>query len=133
MYGHQIFSKQIRLPQERTVLERQGQHTVVFELQGSLFFGTTDRLYDALEPELRHCRYLILDMRRVQSFDISAAHMLQQVNDMLSERGAMLLFADFSQTLPTGQNLQHYFYQKGRLAWTDLQSKALVKCTTNRD
>ena len=31
--------------------------------------------------------YIILDLRRVQSVDITAAHMLNQVRDMLMERG----------------------------------------------
>mgnify|MGYP003343715161 CR=1 FL=1 len=44
-WGNQVFSKQIRLPEERALLEERGEKTVVFELQGSLFFGTTDQLF----------------------------------------------------------------------------------------
>ncbi|MGE3724567.1 MAG: SLC26A/SulP transporter family protein [Candidatus Sericytochromatia bacterium] len=113
IYGNQIFSKQIRLPDERQILEELGQQTVLFELQGSLFFGTTDQLYTALESDLKTCQYMILDMRRVQTFDVSAAHMLELVKDMLTERGAFLLFSHFPRSVPTGQDLQEYFNELG--------------------
>ena len=63
-----------------------GERTAIFELQGSLFFGTTDQLYTDLEAELKKRDYIVLDMRRVQSVDLTAAHMLEQVEDMMSER-----------------------------------------------
>ena len=50
----------------------------IFELQGSLFFGTTDQLYTALEPALENSRFIILDLRRVQTVDVTAAHMLER-------------------------------------------------------
>jgi SulP family sulfate permease len=52
-YGNQTFSKQIRLPPEMEILQERGDRTVIFELQGSLFFGTTDQLYSALEADLK--------------------------------------------------------------------------------
>ncbi|MFD2272023.1 STAS domain-containing protein [Undibacterium arcticum] len=36
--------------------------------------------------------YVILDMRRVQSVDVTAAHMLKQIKDMLTERDGFLIF-----------------------------------------
>ena len=51
-YGNERFSKQMRLPEEMAILEKRGERTAIFELQGSLFFGTTDQLYTALEPGL---------------------------------------------------------------------------------
>jgi SulP family sulfate permease len=113
VYGNQVFSKQIRLPEERALLEERGEQTVVFELQGSLFFGTTDQLFTAFEPELGRCQYLILDLRRVQSVDVTAAHMLEQVKDMLADRGAWLIFSDLPRKVPTGQNMAEYFDQIG--------------------
>ncbi len=111
--GAQTFSRQVRLPVEMKALQAHGEETAIFELQGSLFFGTTDQLYDALEPELKTRRYVILDMQRVQSFDITAAHMLEQVEDMLSERGAFLLFSDLPRSLPSGRDIQRYFDEVG--------------------
>jgi len=112
-YGNQMFSKQIRLPEEREVLEERGEQAVIFELQGSLFFGTADQLYTALEPELKTRKYVILDLRRVQSVDVTAAHVLQLIEDMLTERGALLLFSELPRNVPTGQNMVEYFKQLG--------------------
>src|ERR1019366_7299709 len=73
-YGNQLFSKQVRLPNEVQVLEQHGDVTAILELQGSLFFGTADQLYTALEPELKARQFLILDMRRVNAVDVTAGH-----------------------------------------------------------
>ena len=111
--GNQMFSKQIRSPEEMAILADRGEQTVIFELQGSLFFGTTDKLYTALEPELKTRRYVVLDMRRVQSVDITAAHMLEQVEDMLADRAAYLLFSDVPRNVPSGRDMQRYFDELG--------------------
>ena len=113
VYGNQVFSKQIRLPEERDILGERGDQSVIFELQGSLFFGTTDQIFTAIEPELKIRNYVILDLRRVQSVDVTAAHMLEQVEAMLEERGALLLFCHLPRNVPTGQNMAEYFVQIG--------------------
>jgi SulP family sulfate permease len=111
--GDRVSSKQHRLPAEQAILEQQGAQTTICELQGSLFFGTTDQLFTELEPDLKRCRYLILDMRRVQSVDFTAAHLLEQFEAILTERGGFLLFSRLPASLPTGQDLQAYFAQVG--------------------
>lgn len=112
-YGNVMTSKQIRLPDEAAILERRGAGTVIFELQGSLFFGTTDRLYTELEPEVKVRDYIILDMRRVQSVDITAVHLIEQIEGMLAERNAMLIFSDLPHSLPSGRDLHEYFDHVG--------------------
>ena len=111
--GNKIFSRQTRLPAAMAILQRDGAQAVIFELQGSLFFGTTDKLYSALEPELKTRRYVILDLRRVQSVDVTAAHLLEQVEDILAERGGFLLFSHIPPRLPSGQDVQRYFDEVG--------------------
>jgi SulP family sulfate permease len=83
------------------VLEKNDSQTVILELQGSLFFGTKDQLYTALEPELGKRTYILLDMRRVQSVDVTAVHLLSQIRDSLIERDAFLIFSDLSRSCPT--------------------------------
>ena len=112
-YGNQTFSKRVRLHAEMAILEQRGGAAVIFELQGSLFFGTTDQLYSALEPELKTRDYVILDMRRVQSVDVTAAHMLEQVKNMLAERQGFLIFSRLPSNLPSGQDMQQYFDSVG--------------------
>jgi SulP family sulfate permease len=112
-YGGSMFSKRVRSPLQMEILEQQGEQTVVFELQGSLFFGTTDKLYRALEPELSLRRHVVLDLRRVVSVDVTAAHMLQQIEDRLQERDAFLLFSHIPPHVPSGRDMRRYFAQVG--------------------
>jgi SulP family sulfate permease len=116
--GNQMFSKQIRVPEEMALLAEKGVQTAIFELQGSLFFGTADQLYSALEPELKARRYIVLDMRRVQSVDITAAHTLEQIEAVLAERGAYLLFSDVPRNVPSGRDMQRYFDEVGLVRTT---------------
>jgi SulP family sulfate permease len=98
---------------EMRIIEQKGGSAVIYELQGSLFFGTTHQLHLTLEPEIRSCEYLILDMQRVQSVDITAAHMLTLVRDSLAERGVPLLLSSVRENLPNGRNLREFFELSG--------------------
>ena len=113
VYGNQSFSKQIRLHEDMTILEQRGDQAVIFELQGSLFFGTANQLYTSLEPEIKARKYILLDMARVQTIDVTAAHMLEQIRDMMAEKGGFLVFAKLPHMLPSGRDLQQYFDQMG--------------------
>ncbi|WP_422897735.1 SulP family inorganic anion transporter [Propionivibrio sp.] len=98
---------------EMQVLEKKGNTAVIFELQGSLFFGTTHQFYLTLEPELMTTDFLILDMQRVQSVDVTAIHMLKLVRDLLSERGVPLLLSSVRESLPNGRNLREFLELAG--------------------
>ncbi|MDA8242968.1 MAG: SulP family inorganic anion transporter [Elusimicrobia bacterium] len=111
--GDHLFSTQRRLPAEREVLAARGAETLVLELQGSLFFGTTDQLFSEIEDDLCRRRRIILDMRRVTSVDLTAVHMLEQVERMLRERGGKLAFSHLPPNLPSGQDLRAYFKTLG--------------------
>jgi SulP family sulfate permease len=104
---------------EMRLLAEKGDKAIIFELQGSLFFGTTYELYSTLEPEIKTRDYIILDLRRVQSVDITAAHMLNQVRDMLHERGVPLLLSNVREQLPNGRNLLELFKQTGLIDASD--------------
>lgn len=109
--GGNRFSKRVRLRQHMELLEKNGHQTVILELQGSLFFGTKDQLYRALEPELSTRTYIVLDMRRVQSVDVTAVHLLSQIRDSLTERDAFLIFSNLDHVLPNGRNIAEFFDQ----------------------
>jgi SulP family sulfate permease len=113
IYGNQISSKKSRLPAESRALDQYGGETVVCELQGTLFFGTADKLYVELEADLKRCRFVILDMRRVLSVDFTAAHMLELIEVLLQDRGASLLFSHMPPILPAGRNLEDYLRKVG--------------------
>jgi len=107
-FGNQIFSKKKRRPTDLRVLESEGMKSVVFELQGQLFFGTADQLFSEMEPHLSKSKYILLDMRRVRSVDFTAANMLRQIHARIRAGGGRLLFSSVPQTLPTGQNVKDY-------------------------
>jgi len=91
--GNAQFSHQVRTASEMAVLQKKGDRTAVVELQGSLFFGTTDQLAVVLEPHLKQRQFVILDFRRLQSVDVTGAHLLEQVAATMHERGGELLIS----------------------------------------
>ena len=113
LLGNETFSKRIRTHEEMEILTAHGDRAAIIELQGSLFFGTADQLYLSLEPELKARDFLILDMRRIQTVDVTAAHLLEQVKDMMVERKGFLIFSQIPPNLPSGRDLQQYFDQVG--------------------
>jgi SulP family sulfate permease len=113
LLGNETFSKRIRTHEEMEILTEHGDRAAIIELQGSLFFGTADQLYLSMEPELKTRDFLILDMRRIQTVDVTAAHLLEQVKDMLAERNGFLIFSAIPATLPSGRDMQQYFDQVG--------------------
>lgn len=112
-FANQMSSRWHRPESETRILAQKGDQAVIFELQGSLFFGTTQQLYSELEPELARRRYIILDFRRVQSLDVTAAHLLSLVRDSLAEHQGQLLLSDVRENLPNGRNLREFLEQTG--------------------
>ena len=112
-FVNQRSSTWCRPESEMRVIAQKGDRAVIFELQGSLFFGTTYELYTQLEPEIKVRDFVILDMRWVQAVDITAAHMLNQVRDTLRDRGVPLLISHVREQLPNGRNLVEFLKQTG--------------------
>lgn len=111
--GGEQFSKVARHDQELTILLNNGSKTVIVELQGSLFFGTANQLYLALEPEIGPRTYVILNMKRVQSIDLTATHVLEQIKDRLEALGAYLIFTEIPRGLPSGLKMKRYLRDVG--------------------
>ena len=111
--GSEILTKRAHTPEDIERLEREGSNVVVFELQGSLFFGTANQLQTALEPETGKRKYIILNMRRVQSLDVTATHVLEQIKDRLEEKNAYLVFCDIPKGLPSGLKMKRFLKETG--------------------
>jgi SulP family sulfate permease len=109
----EVSSKTHRLEAERELLQQHGELAAVFDLQGNLFFGTTDQLFTEAEQDLRHRRWLLLDMRRVQSMDYTAANLFKQMHNRLAERDGGILFCGMPSSLPQRQDIQGYLTQVG--------------------
>lgn len=73
-------------PELLTVLEKEGHSTLVIELEGTLFFGTTDRLATELEASLSdNTQRVIFDFRRVKEIDSSGARLLLLIQEQLTD------------------------------------------------
>ena len=112
-YINQMSSTWYRPEAETRILEHKGDQAVIYELQGSLFFGNTQQLYGLLEAELKTRTFVVLDFKRVQSLDVTAAHLLNLVRDSLRERGAHLILSSVREQLPNGRNLREFLDQTG--------------------
>ncbi|MBI2994398.1 MAG: SLC26A/SulP transporter family protein [Gammaproteobacteria bacterium] len=106
-------SKTHRLQEELALLTEHGEQAGVYELQGNLFFGTTDQLFTEIEPDLKVRKWVLLDMRRVQSMDYTAAHLFEQMHDRLGEHGGELLFCGMPSSLPSRQDIHKYLDSLG--------------------
>ena len=98
---------------ELAILEARGDEAVIFELQGSLFFGNTFQLYTDLEKEISTRSYVIIDLRRVQSIDVTAAHLFNLIRDAIRERGAKLVLSGIQENNPRGRNLHEFLGLNG--------------------
>lgn len=112
-YGSELSSRRSRLPAEQKVIRESGKRTVLYELQGSLFFGNTDRLFTMISEELAESQFIILDMRRVQSMDSTAVHMLGQISAMLGDRKGRLFLTDIPELLTQGQTVDSFLKESG--------------------
>ena len=91
--GSTIRSKRRRSHAEEAILNRDGDVICIFELQGSLFFGTMERVLRQIMTVIDSFSYLILDLKRVLQIDECAAALLLQTKEMLTHRGKTLLLS----------------------------------------
>jgi SulP family sulfate permease len=91
-----------------SALDHMGDQAVIFELQGNLFFGNTYQLYADLEQEISTRRYVIIDLARVQSIDVTAAQLFNHIRDTVRERGAKLVLSGIRDNPANGRNLQEF-------------------------
>ena len=78
------------------VLTSRGAETLVFELQGFLFFGTANGLYDRIVTRVENgtarVRHLVIDFRRVEGMDISTAFVFTRLLRYARRRGIALIY-----------------------------------------
>jgi len=91
--GDVIHSKRMRPPEERKRLDEVGRQIRLIEVQGGLFFGSTERLVRRVDELAAEADYVILDLRRVHDADTAAGRLLFELDKGLLERGKRLIFA----------------------------------------
>jgi len=66
---------------------------VGYDLKGTLFFGTTDHLFEMMADDLKRASYIVLDMRRVGQVDLTAIRLIEHMSGIMRERGGELILA----------------------------------------
>jgi glutaminase len=90
----QTRSNRVRTPAEYEVLIRHGDAVAVFELQGDLFFGSTERLFRSVVEDVSGVDAVILDCKRIGNLDGAAISMLSSLRSALEDVGCVLVMAD---------------------------------------
>jgi len=82
-----------RVKSECACLASHPEAIVGYDLKGTLFFGTVDHLYDAMQDDLNRATYIILDMRRINQVDLTAVRLIEHMYGMMRQRGGELILA----------------------------------------
>ena len=100
--GAVVRSKRMRTPKERALLDERGELISLIEVQGGMFFGSTERLVRRIDALAADAEFIILDLRRVHDADQAARRLLLDLIEWLHERSRRLIFAHLSPDGPLG-------------------------------
>ena len=87
-------SNRVRTPEEYEALARHADSVAVFELQGDLFFGSTERLFRSVVDDIEGVDAVVLDCKRVGSLDGAALSMLSSLRVALDDVDCVLVMAE---------------------------------------
>jgi glutaminase len=90
--GDLVRSKHMRTPEARKQLDKVGRRICIVEVQGALFFGSTERLLRRVHDIAEEAEFIILDVRRVHEADDAARRMLVELLEWLTGEGRKLIF-----------------------------------------
>jgi glutaminase len=93
-HGGQTRSNRVRTPEDYEILARHADSVAVFEVQGDLFFGSTERLFRTVVDDLATVDAVVLDCKRIGNLDGAAISMLSNLRTALTDVGCVLLMAD---------------------------------------
>jgi SulP family sulfate permease len=93
MLGSNVHSKRVRARDEMETLEKQGHRIIVYQLEGSIFFGTADGLLKEIEKDAGDAEILILDLRLVKEIDLTGAQLFRQLDNQLKEENKHLILS----------------------------------------
>jgi len=105
--GDTVPSRRARNARQRAILAEHGRRIHVLELEGAIFFGTVERLADAIERAVADgARFLILDLGRVTDVDMTGGRLLSQIHADLATHGDHLLLANLKEHTHWGRMLR---------------------------
>jgi SulP family sulfate permease len=91
--GRKLKSKKVRSYDERAFLKEREHGIMVYQLDGSIFFGTADGLQKEIERGVDSAEIIILDFRLVKDIDLTGAQILKQIDDNLKDQDKHLILS----------------------------------------
>lgn len=91
--GRQRSSLKVRVGEDAALLTAHGERIVLIEIEGTLFFGTADRIGLEIDRLSTRAGFVILDLDRLVDVDPTGARVLLQAGRSLREQGKELLLA----------------------------------------
>ena len=98
--GDRVRSSRLRTAQERELLDVEGAKSAVIEVQGALYFGTTEQLLRRIAELSETARYIIVDFKRVHLADSSACKLILRLAHSMRAGQTELLFAEIANDGP---------------------------------
>jgi sulfate permease, SulP family len=97
--GRSYHSRVARSYAESEMLHEKGNALAIFEMQGFVFFGTANRVYERIKERLEagpagEMKVVMLDFRRVNGIDASAALSFVRLKRLLRQHQARLVFTN---------------------------------------
>jgi SulP family sulfate permease len=91
--GDIVRSNAMRCADHDRLLEGERRKIAVFELQGSIFFGSAENLAKEIETAMHDATYCIIDMKRVNEIDSTGANIILQIHKRLQKEEKYLLIS----------------------------------------
>ncbi len=98
-----------RSEKHQLILAEHGDKGLLMELQGDLFFATTDQLFREVSKVLEGRLVIIFHFRRVLSLDMSGMMLLLQLSRLARKQGTEIVFCHFHKQLGFGKKMKEAF------------------------
>ncbi len=98
-----------RSEKHRAILAEHADKAILLELQGDLFFATTDQLFRRVRKRLKGRFVIILHFRRVLSIDMSGMVLLMQLAELAKKNGTEIVFCHLHKRLGFGKKMKKAF------------------------
>lgn len=115
--GVRYASRVERSPQQQQALSQQVDQVFILELQGFIFFGTANQLFERVRSRYQAAdrsppRFVVLDFRRVSNIDASAMQSFIKIGRLNPEQPPVLVLSQLA--APIMQRLQQELDSQGQ-------------------
>ncbi len=102
--GSEFRSNVDRTKAEEEILKEHGDRTVILVLQGFIFFGTANQIYDLVRAKItrrgvKKPMHVVIDFRRVTGLDSSVVHSFIKLVQFMQEKNVTLVFTGLRKEL----------------------------------